>query len=67
MTHVDAKKAGHPMKIILVVGHGDDLRDDVLLGPIRSELLNLGIFKRFSMKNSAKMFLEFFFTQINAI
>ena len=28
------------MEIVLISGHGDDLRDDRLLGPVRAELLD---------------------------
>jgi hypothetical protein len=39
--YVDAEEASHSVKIILVVGHGDNLGDDVLLCPVSSELFNL--------------------------
>ena len=37
-THVNAKEASHPVQVVLIPGHGDDLRYDGLLGPIGAEL-----------------------------
>ena len=39
-THVDAENASHPVEVVLVPGHRDDLGDDCLLRPVRAELLD---------------------------
>ena len=39
-SYVDAEEACQTMEIVLISGHGDDLRDDRLLGPVRAELLD---------------------------
>jgi hypothetical protein len=46
-THVDAEEAGHSVKIVLVVSHRDDLRNNVLLSPVGTELLNLNQGQKF--------------------
>ena len=41
-SHVNAEEASHPVQVVLISGHGDDLRYDSLLGPVCAELYNGG-------------------------
>ena len=39
-SHVNAEEASHPVQVVLISGHGDDLRYDGLLGPLCAKLYN---------------------------
>ena len=56
--YVDAEKASHAVKVVLIVGHRNHLRDDVLLSPVGAKFLNLEKVTKFNVDKNYFIWLH---------